>query len=148
MSPLRRVKTKIGELLLQRGLITSEQLHQALALQRTKQKDKQLGQILIESGYVKREDFYIILAVQSGYPYISVNQCTIRPEVLSLLPAVMAKKYQVLPIDKFQDILTVAMTNPSDIVALDEIKKLTESQVKVFLTTPLELEEMLKRSYA
>ena len=147
MSPLRRVKTKIGELLLQKGLITPEQLQEALSVQHTRDKDKQLGQILIELGYVGREEFYGILAVQSGYPYIIINHYTIEPNILSLIPQTIVKKYQVLPLDKIQDILTVAMVNPLDKIVIDQIEKLTKSNVKVFLTTRLELEEVFSRYY-
>ncbi len=148
MSPIRRVKTKIGELLLQKGLITSGQLQEALALQHGKEKGKPLGQILVELGYIGKEQLCIFLAVQGGYPYIDINQCIIKPEVLSLVPAALVKKYQVLPIDKIQDVLTLAMVNPLDIVTIDQIQKLTNSTVKVFLTTPVELEEMILRYYS
>lgn len=148
MSPIRRVKTKIGELLLQKGLITSGQLQEALALQHGKEKGKPLGQILVELGYIGKEQLCIFLAVQGGYPYIDVNQCMIKPEVLSLVPAALVKKYQVLPIDKIQDVLTLAMVNPLDIVTIGQIQKLTNSTVKVFLTTPVELEEMILRYYS
>ncbi|MBM3246803.1 MAG: hypothetical protein FJZ13_05730 [Candidatus Omnitrophica bacterium] len=147
MSPVRRVKTKIGELLLQKGLITQIQLEHALSLQHSKEKEEHLGQILIELGYVSREDLYTILAIQSGYPYISIGHCAIRPEVISLIPEAMAKKYHVLPVDKIQGVLTVAMVNPLDIVALDQIKKVANSEVKVFLTTPPELSDMIVKYY-
>lgn len=148
MSPIRRVKTKIGELLLQKGLITQGQLQEALSLQHGKEKGKPLGQILVEAGYIGKEQLCILLAVQSGYPYIDINQCIISPEILSLVPLGLIKKHQALPIDKIQDILNVAMVNPLDIVAIDQIQKLTNSTVKVFLTTPLELEEMIARYYS
>lgn len=148
MSPIRRVKTKIGELLLQKGLITSEQLQEALALQHGKEKGKPLGRILVELGYIGKEQLCIFLAVQGGYPYIDISQCMIKPEVLSLVPEAIVKKYQVLPIDKIQDVLTLAMVNPLDIATIDQIQKLTNSTVKVFLTTPVELEEMILRYYS
>ncbi len=147
MSPIRRVKTKIGELLLQKGLITQGQLQEALALQHGKEKGKPLGQILVELCSIGKEQLCIFLAVQGGYPYIDINQCIIKPEVLSLVPAALVKKYQVFPIDKIQDVLTLAMVNPLDIVTIDQIQKLTNSTVKVFLTTPVELEEMILRYY-
>lgn len=147
MSPVRRVKAKIGELLLQRGLITPEQLQEALFVQHNQNKDKQLGQILIELGYVDKEELYGLLAIQNGFPYINLNHYTIEPNILSLLPQAIAKKYQVLPLDKIQDVLTVAMVNPLDKVIIDQIEKLTKSNVKVFLTTRLELEEAFFHYY-
>jgi type IV pilus assembly protein PilB len=147
MSPIRRVKTKIGDLLLQKGLITSGKLQEALSLQHGKDKDKPIGQILVELGYVNKDELYTILAIQIGYPYINIGHCTIRPEVLCLVPKAMVEKYQVFPIDKMQGTLTVAMVNPLDKVAIDQIQKFTNAAVRVFLTTPPELKEMLSRYY-
>jgi len=147
MSPLRRTKTKIGELLLQKELITSEQLQEALSLQRGRDKHKLLGQILLDLGYVSKEELYLILAIQYGYPYINVSHCIIEPKVLSLIPRELVEKYQVLPIDKIEDILTLAMVNPLDKSAIEDIEKLTKSNVKVFLTMPLELKEMISKYY-
>ncbi len=147
MSPLRRTKVKIGQLLLEKGLITEEQLQHALSLQRKEGQDKKLGQIFLELGYVDKDELFLSLAIQCGYPYIDINHCLIEPEVLSLLPRAMAEKYQVLPIDKIQDILTVAMVNPLDKLAIAEIQKFTQCNVKVFLTTPLELKEIISKYY-
>jgi type IV pilus assembly protein PilB len=152
MSPVRRTKKKIGELLLLKGLITREQLQQALLQQAilfksTQRQDKLLGQILIELGYVSEEEFSGILALQCGYPYIDIDQCKIEPAVLALIPENMAKKYGIFPIDKIQDIFTVAMVHPLDKLAIEQIKKFTKSDVRIFLTTSLELENMVLKYY-
>jgi type IV pilus assembly protein PilB len=147
MSPLRRVKAKIGELLVQKRLITHEQLQLALSLQRKQGKDKRLGEILLESGYITREELSLALAVQFGYPYIKIGNCTIKQEILSLLPREIVLRFQVLPIDRIEDVLTVAMVNPLDKLAIDQMQKLTQSSVKVFLTTPMEIKEILQRYY-
>lgn len=145
--PIVRVKAKIGELLLKKGLIKQEQLQEALSLQASKDKGKPLGQILVELGYVDKEELFGFLAVQKGCPYININNYRIEPTVLSLIPEAMVRKYKVLPIDKIQDVFTIAMVNPLDIMAIDQIQKLTDTNVKVFLTTPLELKEAILRYY-
>jgi len=145
--PIRRVKTKIGELLLRKGLITQKQLQEALSLQHVKEKNKPLGQILVELGYIGKEELSVFLAIQGGYPYIDIKNCLIEHEVLFLIPETMVKKYQVLPIDKIQDILTVAMVNPLDVLAIDQIQKFTNSEVKVFLTISSEFKEAVSRYY-
>jgi len=147
MTPVRRVKAKIGQLLLQKGLVTSEQLQEALSLQRSRERDKHLGQILVELGYVNRDELYAALAIQSGYPYINIECCIIKPEVISLVPEELARKHQVFPIDRIQNILTVAMANPMDKLAIEQIEELTDTQVLIYLTTPLELKEMFSRYY-
>jgi type IV pilus assembly protein PilB len=134
--------------LLQKRLITSEQLQEALILQRQNQQGKLLGQILVELGYLNREDLYFILAVQSGYPYIDIRRCVIDPEVLALIPEIAIKKYQAFPIDKIQDVITIAMVNPLDNSSFDQIQEIVKSNLKVFLTKISDFEEVLSRYFA
>ena len=147
MSPYRSTKTAIGKLLIQKGLITNEQLQEALILQRDKIKDKLLGQILIQLGYLNKDDLYFALAIQSGYPYIDIRRCIVSPEVMSLIPEIMVRKYQAFPIDKIQDVVTVAMVNPLDNLAIDQIQDITKSNIKVFLTTPSDIKEIIFRYF-
>ena len=130
-----------------KGLITREQLQQAVLFKSAQRQDMLLGQILVELGYVSEEELRGILALQCGYPYIDIDQCKIDPAVLALIPENMVKKYRIFPIDKIQDIFTVAMVDPLDRLAIDQIKKLTKSDVRIFLTTSLELDEMLLKYY-
>lgn len=147
MPPLRRIKTKIGELLLQAGLITPEHLQDALSLQSEKERGKPLGQILIDRGYVQKEDFYALLSIQCGYPYINLKDCIIDAEVLSLIPESAAKEHRVFPVDKIKDILTIVMVNPLDEFAINQLQKLTNSCIRIFLTSPTQLEEMFEKYF-
>lgn len=147
MSPFRSTKTEIGKLLIQKRLITNEQLLEALELQRHKEKDKLLGQILIGLGYLSKDDLCFALAIQSGYPYIDIKRCIIDPEVIALVPEIMVRKYQVFPIDKIEDIVTIAMVNPLDNQAIDGLQDVLKSAIRVFLTTSLDLEEVISKYY-
>ncbi len=147
MSPYRTTKIEIGRLLVQKGLISALQLQEAVNLQRQKETGKLLGQILIELGYVSRDELYLALAIQSGYPYIDIKRCVIDTDVLSLIPEIMVKKYQIFPIDKIQDVLTLAMVNPLDNPALDQVQEIVKCNVKVFLTTPSDIKELFSRYY-
>lgn len=132
---------------MQQGMITPEQLQEALSLQHSGESNEVLGRILLKLGYIGEDELYSILAVQSGYPYINISNCIIELKALSLLPESFARKYQLLPIDKIGDVFTVAMVNPLDKSAVDEIQNITRASVEIFLTTPLELEEMFSRCY-
>jgi len=148
MSPYRAGKTeKIGRLLLQKGLISSAQLQEALVIQQQKQQDKLLGQILIELGYLSRDELYFVLAIQSGYPYIDIRRCVVNLEILSLIPEIMIKKYQLFPIDKIQDVVTIAMVNPLDNMALDQVREIVKSNIKIFLTVVSDLNELISRYF-
>ena len=147
MSPYRGAKIAIGQLLLRKGLITPEQLQEALALQQNQYKDKRLGQILIELGYLSRNDLCFASAIQSGCPYIDIKRCIVDPEVISLISDIMVKKYQVFPINRIQDVVTVAMVDPLDNLVIDQIRDIVKGNIKVFLTTPADLKEMVSRYY-
>jgi type IV pilus assembly protein PilB len=147
MSPYRTTKTELGKLLLQKKLITAAQLQEALTFQRQKQQEKLLGQILIELGHLSRDGLYLVLAIQSGYPYIDIKRCVIDPEVLALIPEVMIRRFQVFPIDKIQDVVTIAMVNPLDSMAMDAVQEIVKYNIKVFLTQALDLSEVMKRYF-
>lgn len=148
MSPFRRVKAKIGELLQQDGFITEAQLQEAISLQKAEAKDKTLGQILLELGHVKKDDLYTALAVQSGYPYLDIHYCVVSPKVLALLPESVVRKCRAFPVDKIHNIFTVAMVNPLDRTDIEQIEELVQCSVKVFLTTPADFEKALNRYYS
>lgn len=147
MSPLRKINKKIGELLIEKGLITMDQLEKALSLQVTTEKDKRLGQILFELGYVNKDDIYLAEAVQQGCPYINITRCIIEPEVISIIPQSFAKKYGVFPVDRMGDILTIAMVRPLDKEIIELLTKLTKSAIKIFTTTPSELQDAITKYY-
>ncbi len=147
MSPYRKTQTDIGKILLQKGLITQAELQEALMLQRQNQEVKPLGQILIELGHLSKNDLYFALAIQSGYPYIDIRRCLIGIEVLSLVPEELIRKYQVFPIDRIQDVVTIAMVNPLDTHALNEVQEILKNNIKVFLTLPGDLAEAISRYF-
>ncbi|RJO65146.1 MAG: hypothetical protein C4540_02125 [Candidatus Omnitrophota bacterium] len=148
MSPVRRTKTKIGEILVQKGVITHEQLQEALAFQHSQGQGKRLGQILVELGHLDRDELCLALAVQCGYPYIAIEQCLIEPDVLSAVPEELVRKYQILPIDKIGDVLTIAMVNPLERAVIKELQQVTGSHVIAYLTTPVELKGLISKYYA
>lgn len=146
MSPLRR-KERIGEILLRLGLITAEQLQEAISQQMEQDKGKALGQILLELGYVTQENIYFALGIQAGYPYIQIKNYKISREVISLLPEDIVRKYQIFPLDKFKDFFMVAMVNPLNKTAVETLKDLTKANLMIFLTTVNELEELYSIYY-
>ena len=143
-----RPKVRIGELLVQRGIITPQQPQEALNVQQGEGRDKLLGQILCELGFIAKEELCLILAVQGGFPYIEIGRCAIDKEVLALLPMEFIQKYRVMPLDVFEDILTVSMVDPLDQSTIEELEKFTRRNAKVFLTTRQEFEETFERYFA
>lgn len=143
----KRKLAPIGKILLNRKTITREQLNQALLLQKSTYPDRVLGQILIDLGYVSTDEIYNALGLQFQYPYIEITQYKIAREVLSLIPKEVAKRYKIIPLDKFDTILTLAMFNPLDKEAITIVTKITGLEVRVFVAGRKDLDEIINLIY-
>jgi type IV pilus assembly protein PilB len=119
---------RIGELLLREKLITEEQLEQAIEEQR--KSGGRLGYNLVKLGYIKENDLTTFLSKQYGIPTVDISSQEIDHEVCKLIPEDVAKKYQVLPISRTGSTMVVAMADPSNIFAIDDIKFLTGYNVE------------------
>ncbi|MCX7661608.1 MAG: type II secretion system protein GspE, partial [Candidatus Omnitrophica bacterium] len=106
---LRRVIHKqLGELLVERKVITSQQLEKAIAVQ--KEKGGLIGEILVELGFAKEEDIAQALTAQYGFPFLPLSNYEINPEIIKLIPLRVAKQYLLIPIDKIGNNITLAMS--------------------------------------
>ena len=119
---------RIGELLLKEKRITPQQLQEALTHQR--QHGGKLGFNLIKLGYVRDEEITALLSKQYGVPSIALGQFAIDPSVLKLVPAETAQKYQIVPLARAGATLTIAMTDPTNVFAMDDIKFMTGYNVE------------------
>lgn len=147
MSPFKKriPREQIGQLLIQRGKITPEQLGQALQLQ--KEQGGLLGEALTKLGFVTEEDIVQALAVQHDLPYLPLANYEIDSELVKLMPESLARKYHILPVDKMGDILTVVMANPLETQVIEEIEALTKCKIEVFIGTSTEIKEAIERIY-
>ena len=119
---------RIGELLLKEKRITPEQLQEALNYQR--QNGGKLGFNLIKLGFVKDEEITALLSKQYGVPSIALSQFEIDPAVVKLVPAETAQKYQIVPLSRAGATLTIAMTDPTNVFAMDDLKFMTGYNVE------------------
>jgi type IV pilus assembly protein PilB len=120
-------------MLLASNVITEEQLKQALALQ--KREGRRLGTALVKLGYITEEKLANFLSKQYGVPAINLSDYKIEPSVLKLVPAEMAKKYLIIPIARVGATLTIAMADPSNVFAIDDVKFMTGYNVEVVVAT-------------
>ena len=100
-------KVLLGEILIQRKLITREQLDAALQTQ--KEKGGFLGEILVNAGLLDARDIVVALVIQCGLPYIAVNKYAIDPQIVRLIPQEVAQKEKVIALDRIGEILSVVM---------------------------------------
>lgn len=141
----RLVSKQIGEILKENGIIKDAQLKKALEVQ--KEKGGLIGEILISLGFAKEEDIAQALTIQYGFPYLPLDNYSIDQDVIKVIPSEMAKKHGVIPIDKIGTTITVAMANPLNAAALEEIEGLTKCDVQPFVTTSSSLKNALNKYY-
>lgn len=136
---------KLGELLVKNQTITPEQLSSALKEQ--EESGRMTGSILVGMGALKDSDLLQFLSEQHGVPAIKLSEFQIDPEVLKIIPAGVASKYQVMPISAKDSTLTVAMIDPGNIFALDDIKFLTGYRVEALIAAENSVNEAIEEYY-
>ncbi len=127
------------------GLITQEQLKEAIL--RQKQTGKRLGEILVSMHLVTERDITEVLARQFNVPFIDLSNYIVDPAIAQLVPEHIAERHKLIPINKVGNKLTVAMADPLDIVAIDDITMMTGLQVKTVVATPSDIEKALQEAY-
>jgi type IV pilus assembly protein PilB len=137
---------RIGELLLKEKRITPAQLQEALAYQ--KANGGKLGFNLVKLGFVKDEDITALLSKQYGVPSINLTQFEIDPGIIKLIPAETAHKYQIVPLSRAGATLTIAMTDPTNVFAMDDIKFMTGYNVEPVVASETAVLEAITRYYA
>jgi type IV pilus assembly protein PilB len=120
---------KLGEMLISHQIITDEQLKQALTLQ--KREGGRLGTSLVKLGYVSEEKLVAFLSKQFGVPAINLADYPIDASVVKLIPVEIARKYVIMPVARVGATLTIAMTDPSNVFAIDDVKFMTGYNVEV-----------------
>jgi len=136
---------RIGDVLLARGLIAEEQL--AAALEEQKSTGRRLGDILVTKGLISSSDLVDVLSERLGLPKITIRGLTADPEVVNIIPLPTAKRHRVVPLFKINDRLTVAMADPLDMVAIDEVRYKTGLMVNRVVATPEDIDAAIAQFY-
>jgi type IV pilus assembly protein PilB len=136
---------RIGELLLKEKRISPEQLQEALTYQR--QHGGKLGYNLIKLGYVKDDEITALLSKQYGVPSIALGQFDVDAAVVKLVPAETAQKYQIIPLSRSGATLTIAMTDPTNVFAMDDIKFMTGYNVEPVVASETAVVDAIAKYY-
>ncbi len=139
------VSRRLGDLLVREGLIDNEQL--ARALQEQKGTNDKLGSILVKLSFVTEENLIAFLSRQYGIQSITLSQLDIDPDVLKLVPEQIARKYEVLPVKLQGNTLTLAMGDPTNVFALDDVGFMTNLQVIPAVASQAAIRQAIDRSY-
>jgi type IV pilus assembly protein PilB len=139
------MSVRLGELLTKAGLITSDQLKEALKAQ--KESGGKLGETLIRLGMVSEEDITECLSQQFGVPSINLAHFEIDAGVIKLIPSEVARKYNILPVNKTGATLTIAMADPTNVFAMDDIKFMTGYNVEPVVASELGIKQAIENYY-
>lgn len=137
---------RLGELLVRENLITVQQLQQAQMAQ--KQTGGRLGQSLTKLGIIDENELTGFLSKQYGVPSINLSEFDIDPEVIGLVPKEVAEKHMVIPVNRAGSTLILAMSDPSNIFAIDDIKFLTSYNVEVVVASENQIQGAIEKYYS
>jgi type IV pilus assembly protein PilB len=139
------LKEKIIQVLIDKKLLKDGDLIKALEIQ--KEKGGSLSDILANLGIVSRNDIMIILSKELGVPPINISRYKINPSVLKIIPKKIVKHYHIIPISKMGEVLTVAMADPLNVFAMDDIKTLTGLKINPVITSDKDIREAIDLYY-
>ena len=137
-------RKRLGDLLVEAGLITDEQLIHTL---NTKSPDEKLGDALLREGFITEQQLIEVLEFQLGIPHININQYPIDQEVVQLVPKELAKRHYIMPIRKDKNKLLVAMADPMDYFAIEELRMATGYHIEPAIATKDELYRAITKFY-
>lgn len=145
MSIRRVINKQLGELLIEREIISQAQLDMALAVQ--KENGGLIGEILIGLKFAKEGDIAQALTAQYGFPYLPLGNYDINPDIINIIPARVARQYILMPIDKIGNNLTIAMSNPLNMQAIEDVELLSGCNVQTFVSTSSDIKRAIEKYY-
>lgn len=139
------LKEKLTKIFIEKKLIKESDLEKARAVQ--KEKGGSLSDILVSLGFISKNDLMLVLSEELGIPPINLARFKIDPSVIKLIPRKVARHYKILPVSKMGDTLTLAISDPFNIFAIDDIKTLTGFKISPIITTEKDITEALGQYY-
>ena len=143
------MSARLGEILIKENLITADQLKQAIEYQ--KKNGGRLGSCLMKLGFVSDDEITQVLSRQYGVPSINLKYYEVDPAVIKLIPQETAVRYQVVPLSRVGATLTIAMTDPTNVFAMDDIKFMTGFNVEPVVASEIGYQrsnsEILRRCF-
>jgi len=141
----KTVNKQLGEILIERGVLSRSKLEEALAYQ--KDKGILFGEALVQMKLATEEEVVQALTCQFGFPYLPLSNYEIAPEVVNTVSLDLCKRYCLVPIDKIGRSLTLAMANPLNVQALEEVEKASDCSVQAFVSTATDINNAINRYY-
>ena len=141
----RGKKTRMGDILVELGVITPEQLH--IALKQDNPEQRRLGALLVSLGFATEEDIDKAVSTRLGIPYFTTFEGMLDPEVAGIIPEALARKLLIVPVLRTEDTLSIGMVNPSDTDSIDEVARISGLHVQPIMTTLSNLFDAIQQLY-
>jgi type IV pilus assembly protein PilB len=138
-------RKSMGEYLIEKGLLTPEQFQDALRVQQTTGRD--LAQILVDQALVSERDAYEAKAYEMGLPFVDLDRTTPDPSAVNVVREHIAKRYNVMPVKKEGNVLYLAMADPNNVMAIDDVRVNSRCVVRPVLAAPGAIEDAIRRAY-
>ena len=138
-------RDRLVDILINGKLVTEDQLNAALEIQ--KKIGGSLGKILIWEGFISQKDLMVAMSRQLNIPPIDLSKYKIDKSIISLIPDRIVKQYSIMPISKIGNVLTIAMSDPLNIFAIDDIKSITSYQIQPIIATEADIKEAINSYY-
>jgi len=144
---MKRPKTPklLGEILVEKGIIQKDQLQKAL--DRQTETGGLIGEVLVDLGFATEESIAQCLAHQFGFAFLPLENYEVSKEVITLINKNVAAHYCLMPLDKMGTSLTMAMSNPLNVEAIEDIEDLTHLEIQVFVATSTDIRNAIKKYY-
>lgn len=139
------LKDRLREILIHNKLITQEQLTEALEMQ--KQKGGRLSEIIVGLKFIGEQQLISTLSEGLGMPLIDLKRFKIDPEIAKIIPADIARHYQIIPVSKIGDTVTLAMADPLNIFAIDHVQSLTGYKINPIISSSTDIQQALEATY-
>ncbi len=138
-------KKRMGEILVDSGQITEEQLEEALA--RASQKGLRVGEALVQLGYLTEMDVYAAIGDQLGVPFVSLSYYSVDPDVINQVPEQVARSNKIIPLFRVRNSLTLGMADPLNFAVIDQVVRTTGLEVEPAICSEREIEQAIDHYY-
>ncbi|MCK5880118.1 MAG: Flp pilus assembly complex ATPase component TadA, partial [Holophagae bacterium] len=139
-------RKRLGEMLIEAGLITNDQVEKALEYSR--KNAIRLGKALIRMNIIEEDDIIKTISQQLNIPYVDVGNILFDPETVTLVPEVFAKKNKLIPLFLVDNTLTVAISDPLNVYIIDDLANIVGKKINVVISTETDIEAALRNFYA
>ncbi len=141
----KKIDKPLGQILMERGVINNAQLQEAIESQ--KREGGLIGEVIVGLGFAKEEDIAYCLSLQFGYPYLPLYNYEISDEVTGIIPKNVCLHYCLIPIDRIGNTLTISMSNPLNIQAIEDLEEIIHCDIQIFVSTPTDIRKSIDKFY-